>query len=48
MIIRGCVSSFNTAEMTDKEYAPLTTVCVKALNDKLYERRKVGALEIER
>ncbi|KAL4234817.1 PtdIns(3 5)P(2) sythesis regulation factor [Mactra antiquata] len=34
--------------MVDKEFAPLTTVCVRALNDKLYEKRKVGALEIER
>ena len=34
--------------MTDKDYAPLSTSCVRALNDKLYEKRKVAALEIER
>ncbi|KAL3860333.1 hypothetical protein ACJMK2_010472 [Sinanodonta woodiana] len=34
--------------MTDKDYAPLTTACVRSLNDKLYEKRKVAALDIER
>ena len=34
--------------MSEKEYAPLSSVCVKALNDKLYEKRKQGALEIEK
>ena len=34
--------------MTDKDYAPLTTSCIRSLNDKLYEKRKVAALEIER
>lgn len=34
--------------MADKDYAPLSTSCVRALNDKLYEKRKVAALEIER
>lgn len=34
--------------MADKEYAPLSAVCVRTLNDKLYEKRKQGALEIER
>ncbi|BFZ12886.1 hypothetical protein BsWGS_15925 [Bradybaena similaris] len=34
--------------MTDKEYAPLTAACVRALVDKLYEKRKSAALEIER
>ena len=32
----------------DKDYAPLSASCVRALNDKLYEKRKVAALEIER
>lgn len=34
--------------MVDKEFSPLTTVCVRSLNDKLYEKRKAGALEVER
>ena len=34
--------------MADKEYAPLSALCVRSLNDKLYEKRKQGALEIER
>ncbi|XP_053402686.1 protein VAC14 homolog [Mercenaria mercenaria] len=34
--------------MVDKEFSPLTTVCVRSLNDKLYEKRKVGALEVEK
>lgn len=34
--------------MTDKDYSPLSPACVRALNDKLYEKRKVAALEIER
>lgn len=34
--------------MNDKEFAPLNATCVRNLNDKLYEKRKVGALEVER
>ncbi|XP_025830153.1 protein VAC14 homolog isoform X2 [Agrilus planipennis] len=34
--------------MTDKDYAPLSAACVRALNDKIYEKRKTAALEIER
>ncbi|XP_055892261.1 protein VAC14 homolog [Biomphalaria glabrata] len=34
--------------MTDKDHAPLTTSCARALIDKLYEKRKSAALEIER
>ncbi|XP_061189679.1 protein VAC14 homolog [Saccostrea echinata] len=34
--------------MNDKEYAPLSPQCVRNLNDKLYEKRKTGALEVER
>ncbi|KAG8179485.1 hypothetical protein JTE90_027197 [Oedothorax gibbosus] len=34
--------------MSDKDYAPLSTSCVRALNDKLYEKRKTAALEIEK
>lgn len=32
----------------DKDFAPLTAACVRNLNDKLYEKRKMGALEVER
>lgn len=34
--------------MVDKECAPLTASCVRALVDKLYEKRKGAALEIEK
>ncbi|PVD20795.1 hypothetical protein C0Q70_18956 [Pomacea canaliculata] len=34
--------------MSDKDFAPLTAACVRSLNDKLYEKRKSAALEIER
>ncbi|GFN77931.1 vac14-like protein [Plakobranchus ocellatus] len=34
--------------MVDRECAPLTASCVRALVDKLYEKRKGAALEIER
>ncbi|XP_072403206.1 protein VAC14 homolog isoform X2 [Diabrotica undecimpunctata] len=34
--------------MSEKDYAPLSSACVRALNDKLYERRKTAALEIEK
>ncbi|XP_038663006.1 protein VAC14 homolog isoform X2 [Scyliorhinus canicula] len=33
---------------TEKDFAPLTSNIVRALNDKLYEKRKVAALEIEK
>lgn len=32
----------------ERDYAPLSTACVKALQDKLYEKRKAAALEIEK
>ncbi|KAK6643734.1 hypothetical protein RUM43_005244 [Polyplax serrata] len=32
----------------EKDYAPLSTACVRALNDKLYDKRKAAALEIEK
>ena len=32
--------------MADKDYAPLSAACVRALNDRMYERRKAAALEI--
>ena len=34
--------------MSEKDYSPLSASCVRGLNDKLYEKRKVSALEIER
>ncbi|XP_045470511.1 protein VAC14 homolog isoform X2 [Harmonia axyridis] len=34
--------------MSEKEYAPLSSACVRALHDKLYEKRKTAALEIEK
>ncbi|KAJ8985918.1 hypothetical protein NQ317_010675 [Molorchus minor] len=34
--------------MSEKDFAPLSTACVRALNDKLYDRRKTAALEIEK
>ncbi|CAH1958178.1 unnamed protein product [Acanthoscelides obtectus] len=34
--------------MSEKDYAPLSSACVRALNDKLYEKRKTAALEIEK
>ena len=34
--------------MADKDYAPLTAHCVRALMDKMYEKRKAAALEIEK
>lgn len=34
--------------MSEKDYAPLSTACVRALNEKVYEKRKAAALEIEK
>ena len=34
--------------MTDKDYAPLSAVCVRTLSDKVYEKRKAAAFEIEK
>ncbi|XP_064641038.1 protein VAC14 homolog isoform X2 [Lineus longissimus] len=34
--------------MNEKDFAPLSAACVRALNDKLYEKRKSAALEIEK
>ena len=33
--------------MTDAQYAPLTAALVRTLTDKLYEKRKTAALNIE-
>lgn len=41
--------TFAAVEMnTEKDFSPLTPNIVRALNDKLYEKRKVAALEIEK
>lgn len=32
----------------ERDFSPLTPSIVRALNDKLYEKRKVAALEIEK
>ncbi|PNF35433.1 VAC14-like protein [Cryptotermes secundus] len=34
--------------MSERDYGPLSAACVRALNDKLYEKRKAAALEIEK
>ena len=34
--------------MTDKDYAPLSAVFVRTLSDKVYEKRKAAAFEIEK
>ncbi|XP_046661939.1 protein VAC14 homolog [Homalodisca vitripennis] len=34
--------------MSERDYAPLSPACVRALNDKLYDKRKAAALEIEK
>ncbi|GLH02434.1 protein VAC14 homolog [Gryllus bimaculatus] len=34
--------------MSERDYAPLSSACVRALNDKLYDKRKAAALEIEK
>ena len=38
----------NSDKMTDKDYAPLSPHCVRALCDKMYDKRKAAALEIEK
>jgi len=34
--------------MSERDYAPLSAACVRSLNDKLYEKRKPAAVEIEK
>lgn len=34
--------------ISERDYAPLSPACVRSLNDKLYEKRKAAALEIEK
>ena len=37
----------SSGSMSDAQYAPLTAALVRTLTDKLYEKRKTGALTIE-
>ncbi|KAG0727237.1 Protein VAC14 [Chionoecetes opilio] len=34
--------------MSERDYSPLSSACVRALSDKLYDKRKAAALEIEK
>lgn len=34
--------------MSDKDYSPLSALCVRALSDKSYERRRSAAFEIQK
>ncbi|GCC41800.1 hypothetical protein chiPu_0025858, partial [Chiloscyllium punctatum] len=48
-LLISSVEEFSIDRMnTEKDFAPLTSNIVRALNDKLYEKRKVAALEIEK
>ena len=38
----------NIAMTPERDYAPLSAACVRSLSDKLYEKRKAAALEIEK
>lgn len=38
---------YNQVNM-ERDFAPLSQACVRALNDKMYEKRKAAALEIEK
>lgn len=33
---------------TIKDVSPLSTACARALNDKMYDKRKAAAMEIEK
>ncbi|KAI1285479.1 Protein VAC14 -like protein [Halotydeus destructor] len=34
--------------MNEKDYSPLSSACFRALTDKMYEKRKAAALEVEK
>ncbi|XP_012265720.2 protein VAC14 homolog [Athalia rosae] len=34
--------------ISERDYAPLSAACIKSLNDKMYEKRKAAAVEIEK
>lgn len=34
--------------MSEKDFAPLSPACVRMLNEKVYDKRKPAALEIEK
>lgn len=36
------------SKMGEVSYAPLSAACVRALTDKMYDKRKAAALEIEK
>ena len=36
------------ANVNDRDFAPLSQATVRGLNDKLYEKRKVAALDVEK
>lgn len=49
MIFHFLVSEFaKITIMSDREYAPLSAACVRALTDKLYDKNKAAAVEIEK
>lgn len=33
---------------SERDYAPLSSACVRSLTDKLYEKRRAAAMEIEK
>lgn len=34
--------------MAETDFSPLSSACVRALNDKVYDKRKAAALEVEK
>jgi len=42
------VRNISRRMMSERDYAPLSAACVRSLNDKLYEKRKPAAVEIEK
>ncbi|XP_066591996.1 protein VAC14 homolog [Prorops nasuta] len=34
--------------MSERDYAPLSAACVRSLNDKIYDKRKAAAVEVEK
>ena len=33
---------------TEKDFSPLSSACFRALTDKIYDKRKAAALEVEK
>lgn len=44
----SCRDKSPVCRMSDRDYSPLSSACVRALSDKLYDKRKAAALEIEK